>query len=187
MTGLGEQYSRRSFENATDSALLARKLAELVSDRLRRASDVRTEARVIVAGLRALGHNLFSWDRSIDWETWGDDYAKPEATRILVELRFPEDDEPSANVHFGPWPKPAPATPCPRCQNPMSATFLRIHGVGHGHVASREVNVEVFLGKQDPRTFSVGQGSRGLQVPGLWCPSCAGLWLPDTKQVGWTG
>jgi len=186
MTGLGEQYSRRNFENLTDATPLAGNLAHLLTERLRNSADARAEAGVLISELKALGHELFSWDESTDWETWGDDYVRPTARRIIVELKFPEDGVPSATVTFGPWPQPSPAIPCPRCQKPMTATSLRINGVGHGHTASREVNVEVFLGEQDRRTFSVGQASRGLQVPGLWCSSCAGLWLPDATNTGWT-
>jgi len=186
MPELGEQYSRRNFENSTDAISLADGLAAVLTFRLRRADDVRAEARILVSELKALGHELFSWDESPDRETWGDDYIRPKGRRIIVELRFPADDAPSASVDFGPWPTPTPAILCPRCQTPMTATSLRVAGVGHGHAASREVNVEVFLGEQDRRTFSAGQASRGLQVPGLWCSSCAGLWLPDTTRVGWT-
>jgi hypothetical protein len=186
MTGLGEQYSRRSFENSTDSAALSSGLTDLLTDRLRRADDPRGEARSIIAELKALGHELFSWDQSTDWETWGDDYGRPKDTRIVLQLQYPDDESPWASVDFGPWPRPTPATPCPSCQNPMTATFLRVRGVGHGHAPSREISVEVHLGEQDCRTFSAGQASRGLQVPGLWCSSCAGLWLPDTTKVGWT-
>ena len=187
MTSLGKEYSRHSFENSSDSAALARNLADLLTDRLRRASDVRAEARALVAELRAVGHDLFSWDESTECETWGDDYVRPRTARIIVELHFSEDDRPWARVEFGPWPSPAPAMRCPRCQKAMSATVLRVHVVGHGHATSREVHVEVYLGEQERRTFSAGQGSRGLQVPGLWCSACAGLWLPDTSQIGWTG
>lgn len=186
MKGLGEQYSRSKFDDSTDATSLANSLADALTVRLRQASDVRAEARSLVSELKALGHELFSWDESTDWETWGDDYIRPKARRIIVKLRFPDDDAPSASVDFGPWPPRTPAIQCPRCQTPMTATALRIVGVGHGHAASREVNVEVFLGEQDRRTLSVGQSSRGLQVPGHWCSSCAGLWLPDTTKSGWT-
>jgi hypothetical protein len=186
MTGLGEQYSRGNFENAADATPLAASLAELLTSRLRRAEDARSEARILVRELKALGHELFSWDESTDCETWGDDYSRPKAKRLLVELSFPEDNVPSASVEFGPWPAPEPAISCPRCHMPMSATFLCVRGVGHGHGGSREVNVEVSLGETHRRTFSAGQASRGLQVPGFWCSSCAGLWLPDTTRIGWT-
>ena len=187
MTGLGEQYSRRNFENSTDSVSLAQGLADLLTERLRGAKDARAEAGAIILDLKALGHELFSWDEASDGQTWGDDYVRSGPQRIIVELRFPDDDAPSASVDFGPWPSPAPPTLCPRCQKPMTATLLRVHGVGHGHVASGEVEIEIFLGNLERRTFTVGQRSRGLQVPGLWCSSCTGLWLPDTAQVGWTG
>jgi hypothetical protein len=187
MTGLSERYSRHNFESSTDGESLAHDLAKLLTERLRSAEDARVEADTIILDLKTLGHELFSWDEAPDSRTWGDDYVRPKRTRIVVELRFPDDDTPSASVDFGPWPVPAPETPCPRCHKPMTATSLRVHGVGHGHAVSREVDIEVFLGDLERQTFSAGQRSRGLQVSGLWCASCSGLWLPDTTRIGWTG
>lgn len=72
MTRLGEQYSRRNFENSTDAASLPHSLAELLTGRLCSARAARAEAQVLVSELKAVGHELFSWDESTDWETWGD-------------------------------------------------------------------------------------------------------------------
>jgi hypothetical protein len=187
MTRLDEQYSRQGFESSSDSASLAKSLSDLLTERLRSARDVRAEGDAIVRDLKVLGHELFSWDEADDSQTWGDDYIRPKHQRILVELRFPADEAPSASVTFGPWPSPPPAPLCLHCQKPMTPTHLRVYGVGHGHAMSREVSVEVFLGEQERRVLTTGQRSIGLQVPGFWCSSCAALWLPDTTRIGWTG
>lgn len=189
-TGLGERYSRHSFEKSPDREGLARDLAELLTERLRKAGDAGAEASAIVADLKLLGHELFSWDESLDFQIWGDDYVRPGLHRMVVELRFADEDFASVSVDFGPWPSLGPPdapTLCPRCQTPMAATTLRVRAVGHGHVASREVEVEVLLGEQDRRTFTAGQRSEGLQVWGLCCSTCRGLWLPDTSRIESTG
>ena len=69
----------------------------------------------------------------------------------------------------------------------MVPSSLRVRGVGHGHVASRAVDVELFLGEQDKRTITVGQRSSGYQVAAFWCGRCNALWVPDTARGGWTG
>jgi hypothetical protein len=187
MATLGEQFSRRRFEDATDSDALAQSLSDVLTARLRTAAEAPSEATALVAELKALGHELFSWDESLDFQTWGDDYTRPKRRRIIIDLRYPEDEEPWAEVHFGPWPPAVPAPACVRCARPMTPSHLRIRGIGHGHVGSRDVTVEILVGEQDKRTLTVGQASRGYAVAAFWCPFCAALWLPDTASGGWTG
>jgi hypothetical protein len=88
MTILGEQYSRDSFESSTDSASLAKSLSDHLTQRLRSARDVRAEAHAIVSDLKVLGHELFSWDETDDWQIWGDDYVRPKHQRIIVSSDF---------------------------------------------------------------------------------------------------
>ena len=47
------------------------------------------ECRLVVDELRALGHDLWSWDSDGENETWGGDYMHPEtAGRLLVMFEF---------------------------------------------------------------------------------------------------
>jgi hypothetical protein len=47
------------------------------------------ESRAIIDELRALGHDLWSWDYDGKNETWGGDYMHPEtAGRLLVMFEF---------------------------------------------------------------------------------------------------
>jgi|SRR3954451_8018725 hypothetical protein len=187
MTGLGQEYSRHSFEQSNDSETLARDLSGILAQRLNAAKNPRSEADVVVEELKLLGHLLFSWDEDEDWQVWGDDYTRPRPNRFIVELRYPVGERASADVTFGPWPEAVPPPACQRCGAPMVPSSLRVRGIGHGHVASREVEVELFLGEQDKRTITVGQRSSGYQVAAFWCGRCNALWVPDAARGGWTG
>jgi len=47
------------------------------------------ECRRVIDELRALGHDLWSWDSDGESETWGGDYMHPEtAGRLLVMFEF---------------------------------------------------------------------------------------------------
>lgn len=104
-------YSRAAFEASSQPDRLATELAQSLLPRLVGAQDPSAEALAIVADLRNAGHELWSWDESIDFSIWGDDYASPPSpNRFLIEMRWPDpdDEEPSGFVvvvTFGPWPR----------------------------------------------------------------------------------
>ena len=59
MTGLGQEYSRHSFEQSRDSETLARDLSGILAQRLNAAKNPRSEADAVVEELKLLGHLLF--------------------------------------------------------------------------------------------------------------------------------
>ncbi len=60
-----------------------------LSQRLLRARDFHGEVREIVEGLRALGHDLWSYDESDDLEVWGPDYENNGGPGIILTFRVP--------------------------------------------------------------------------------------------------
>lgn len=187
MCRLNQKFSRKNFEECVESETLARALTTELTSRLEHAGDRLQEAAEIVADLRALGHDLFLWDESHDWQQWGDDYMRPRALRFILQLEFDADLPPTVNVDFGPWPLPTAPTLCPNCKTEMHGTNIRVRGIGHGHTASLPVQVELQLGETESRSFAVGHRSQSLQIQASSCPGCKGLWIPNPSQIGWTG
>ena len=75
-------------------AARAAELAEELAQRLERASDFHSEIEQIVQKLRELGHELWSWDESDDFEIWGPDYQnRSELVGLLIDFRRPADVE----------------------------------------------------------------------------------------------
>lgn len=179
-------FSRVDFDQAEDANALASSLADVLSGRLRSSTDRGAEVKRLVDELKAAGHELYSWDESGDWQIWGDDYMRPRPTRLIVEFRYAEDEPPFAEVTFGPWPKPTPPPKCQQCGAELAPSSLRLHGIGHGHVASQDVRIELHVG-EILRTLSIGQRSMGFQIEAFSCPSCKGLWIPHPTAGGWTG
>lgn len=112
---ISPRFSREAFEQSDTPAALGDELARLVLDRLKRARDPELEARAIIEDLRHAGHELWSWDESIDFTVWGDNYVDPPSrNRFLIEMQWPDPDETEeatdfeVEVTFGPWPRKEP-------------------------------------------------------------------------------
>jgi hypothetical protein len=85
-------FSRIVFErlDAEGQRALTRRLAEVLSQRLRQAADFDDEVGHIVAGLRQVGHELFSLDEDVGRQVWGRDYTKKSAPGLLIEFTAPD-------------------------------------------------------------------------------------------------
>jgi hypothetical protein len=109
-----EKFSRQAFETSSSPNELANQLCQVVRAQLEPAADRLEVAYFVVQSLRALGHDLYSWDESSDSITWGDDYVNPPSPlRFLIEMRWPVRDDLGAGsvvevcATFGPWPRTA--------------------------------------------------------------------------------
>jgi hypothetical protein len=81
-------------------------LSALLTQRLRAAVDPAAEEKLIVADLRSLGHDLWSFDDNGDGGAWCADWTRPAPGPTLVlETTLgvdPESDvEAAARVSFG--------------------------------------------------------------------------------------
>lgn len=69
---------------------LGSELAILMSSRLRSASTFRREVRGCIEELRALGHDLWSFDESDEFQTWGPNYEALPRPGIVVTFSAPD-------------------------------------------------------------------------------------------------
>lgn len=104
------EFSRDALEQSAQPAELCAALEARLFRRLAGATDRAAEAAAIIDELRASGHEAWSWDESIDFTIWGDDYMNPpRPTRLLIEMSWPSEVEPTAPVEvavtFGRWPR----------------------------------------------------------------------------------
>jgi len=61
------RFSRKAFLAVPDAGALSAELAQHLTERLRTSEDSSREQKRIIADLRALGHDLYSWDESGEW------------------------------------------------------------------------------------------------------------------------
>ncbi len=91
---------RFSYARFVENAALAPELAQEIERRLRAAKDRRREMHAVIEELRRLGHEIFSFDASDDWElftAWGKTAEKLEwALNVSVAYAPP----PSVSVEF---------------------------------------------------------------------------------------
>ena len=97
MTGrhgpFGPEFSFDAFATAVDPGALCRRLAAILTERVRGSDDASAEFESSMKDLRALGHDLWSWDSDL---VWGHDYITRRPGAGLRATRIdPEDDAPS--------------------------------------------------------------------------------------------
>jgi hypothetical protein len=100
---LDAKFSYASFVSAAPQGELTSALASEIERRLRASKDPRREMRIVVEELRQMGHEIWSFDASIDWEsftTWGKGaeklewdlsifvtYSAPQAAEVIFRKR----------------------------------------------------------------------------------------------------
>jgi hypothetical protein len=102
---MDEKFSREAFEEG-EAASLADALSEQLTVRLRTSASPVYEVERIVTELRALGHDLWNYDRSNESAFWGGDYvARPRGHRMVLAFWYPELGSAFVDVGFGRWPE----------------------------------------------------------------------------------
>lgn len=81
-----ERFSKLAFDAATDEVKddLSGALAAELSRRLAAEPSFHEGVRRLIEELRALGHDLWSYDEEDDMEAWGPDYQTPSGPGIVV-------------------------------------------------------------------------------------------------------
>ena len=91
---LDKRFSRSEFLGVVEDGArtsLCSALGEVLSRRIRQSPAFGAEARACVAELRALGHDLWSFDESTDFQIWCPNYAQPTGPGIIVTFTESED------------------------------------------------------------------------------------------------
>jgi hypothetical protein len=81
-----QQFSKAAFDSADDAGktALAAELAGQLAERLRKAPEFHQGVRLLVEELRALGHDLWSFDAADEMEAWCPNYQTPTGPGIVV-------------------------------------------------------------------------------------------------------
>lgn len=81
-----DRFSKSAFAlgNESERADLCRDLAGVLSDRLKDMSEFHQGVQQLVAELRALGHDLWSFDEADDREVWCPNYQNPPGPGLLL-------------------------------------------------------------------------------------------------------
>ena len=87
------RYSSHRFNEASEPERkqLLIDLADALRAALQSAADFHGTAYRLVADLRALGHDLYSFDESDEMQVWCPDWTKPSMHGLVVEFRSPSD------------------------------------------------------------------------------------------------
>lgn len=85
-------FSKAALEQLPVSERVARccELSALLTQRMADATDLHRAAHGFVSELRALGHDLWSFDESDDFEIWCSNYAEPTGPGIVATFRREE-------------------------------------------------------------------------------------------------
>ena len=88
-----ERFSRQEFLGLPEPErkLRCAELARLLTPRIKGSPRFHHAVTSVIEELRALGHDLWSYDASDDMEAWGPDYVKHTGPGVTV--RFYIDDE----------------------------------------------------------------------------------------------
>jgi hypothetical protein len=93
------RFDRPALEAAADRQAWARDLGHALAARLRAAMDAQLEVSNIVAELKALGHDLWSFDESDDFAIWTYDYVNaPPGPQLGIHFRYAAYEEPAVEV-----------------------------------------------------------------------------------------
>lgn len=82
------EFTKQRFAMANPSEReVCSRLATAISRTLTAAERFHAAVATVVADLRAVGHDLWSYDEEDEFEVWGPDYARPSGPGILITFR----------------------------------------------------------------------------------------------------
>jgi hypothetical protein len=102
---LDHRFSYEMFVAGTDGSRerLAHELAEELVRRLQASSDPANTAYECIEDLKGLGHDLWSFDESDDFQKWCGNWTAPKtAFELIVGFTYREQQAPTASVAFKP-------------------------------------------------------------------------------------
>lgn len=87
------RFARANFIDANDQgrAVLCAELSAILARRMREACAFHAGARGCIEELRAIGHDLCSFDESDEFQIWCPNYQGPAAPGIVVRFSHPDE------------------------------------------------------------------------------------------------
>ncbi|TQF10136.1 hypothetical protein FJV41_40980 [Myxococcus llanfairpwllgwyngyllgogerychwyrndrobwllllantysiliogogogochensis] len=94
-------FSYESFAQTRDLDRLSRELEQVLAARLKSAVAPDAEGYRIATELRALGHDLVSFDESTDFQVWCGDWTSPKhPCDLIVTISYRNEEPRSVSVVF---------------------------------------------------------------------------------------
>ena len=81
------RFSRQAFLERSENERLVACADLSLTSRLNEGTEFHAQVRALVEELRALGHDLWSYDEDDDFEIWGPDYQRPSGAGLVVTFR----------------------------------------------------------------------------------------------------
>jgi hypothetical protein len=98
---LDDRFSYDNLVASPDRPNLLEALRAEITRRLQTTSDPEKEGYVVVEELRKLGHDLWSFDESDDFQRWCGDWVNPKHPyELFLEISYGEGELPCATVTF---------------------------------------------------------------------------------------
>lgn len=182
---LDSKFARSIFEQSPEQEELCQELAKILSTRLEKCEDLETEIATILADLKHLGHDLYSWGDSTDWQMWGDDYMSPPSKyRIILRFSYATHRSPSVQVYWGEWPKEEEKAilRCPTCDCELSPQTLQLIIYGSGRVDFEQLPFSLKIGSHFRMRDEIANTTIHFQEGGDECPLCNGFWFPGSVR-----
>ena len=108
---LDHRFSYETFVAGTDEyrERLANELEEELVRRLQASSDPAKTAYECIENLKGLGHDLWSFDESDDFQEWCGNWMAPKASfELIVGFTYGEQEPATASVAFKPLKTESP-------------------------------------------------------------------------------
>ncbi|TQF09051.1 hypothetical protein FJV41_46655 [Myxococcus llanfairpwllgwyngyllgogerychwyrndrobwllllantysiliogogogochensis] len=94
-------FSYESFAQTRDQTRLSCELEQVLAVRLKSAAAPDAEGHRIATELRALGHDLWSFDESTDFQIWCGDWKSPKHPgELTVTISYRDEEPRSVSVAF---------------------------------------------------------------------------------------
>jgi hypothetical protein len=103
---MDDRFSYANLAAGGDRVRFAAELAAQLTLRLRSAANPERESMALINELRSLGHDLWSFDESTDFQLWCGDYVnRRQRWELIIQLNYVEDVPPSASVDVREYPE----------------------------------------------------------------------------------
>jgi hypothetical protein len=103
---LDDRFCNERFVAATDGerVRLGDELAQELTRRVQASADPAQETYECIEDLKRLGHDLWSFDESDDFQLWCADWTRPtKQVELFVEFVYRQNERPSVTISTRGW------------------------------------------------------------------------------------